>query len=236
MMLFENAGKVNWSSVKEALPVFLMCVFIPFTYSIFNGVVFGFGIYVILAVVTSPRAVVDKMKDLCGCATADDESSSPSARQHSFDSSRYSDYAQTLSFELNEIYSGGQPEADGSQTEGIVKDYHPLLGSAEPSSSSAAGVLSATTSSSGAEGGGDASTSKTAFVSRLPAASSKDVIWSGHSSSRRHSNSDVGSINSAHRTATGGGGGGGGLRSINAGIGSLLFPQSVEKPDWALDS
>lgn len=52
MMLFENADKVKWSSVKEALPVFILLIFIPFTYSIFNGVIFGFGIYSILFIFT----------------------------------------------------------------------------------------------------------------------------------------------------------------------------------------
>ena len=28
MMLFENAGKIDWTSVKESLPVFLMAIFI----------------------------------------------------------------------------------------------------------------------------------------------------------------------------------------------------------------
>lgn len=62
MMLFENAKNVNWSTVKEALPVFLMAIFIPFTFSIFNGVVFGYGIYLILFIFTDYEIFTKKMK------------------------------------------------------------------------------------------------------------------------------------------------------------------------------
>lgn len=62
MMLFENAKNVNWSTVKEALPVFLMAIFIPFTYSIFNGVLFGFGIYLILFLFTEQELFHKKFR------------------------------------------------------------------------------------------------------------------------------------------------------------------------------
>jgi adenine/guanine/hypoxanthine permease len=64
MMLFENAKNVNWSSIKEALPVFLMMIFIPFTYSIFNGVLFGLGIFLILYIATDHAKVKKKIKKL----------------------------------------------------------------------------------------------------------------------------------------------------------------------------
>jgi AGZA family xanthine/uracil permease-like MFS transporter len=51
LMLFENAGKVNWSNMKEALPVFLMTVFIHFTYSILNGVIVGFVIFLLFIII-----------------------------------------------------------------------------------------------------------------------------------------------------------------------------------------
>jgi adenine/guanine/hypoxanthine permease len=47
LFLFENAKNVNWSVMKESMPVFLMVVFIPYTFSIFNGVMFSFGSYLI---------------------------------------------------------------------------------------------------------------------------------------------------------------------------------------------
>lgn len=139
MMLFENAGKVNWASVKEALPVFLMCVFIPFTYSIFNGVVFGFGIYVILYFATSPRKLLVKVQMMCGCVdSADIDFGEIEARNNrlnrSFDSTRYSDYRQTLTFELNEIFTGGAlQDTDGGANEDDTRDavYRPLTSSAE---------------------------------------------------------------------------------------------------------
>lgn len=91
MMLFENAKNVNWSSVKEALPVFLMAIFIPFTYSIFNGVIFGFGIYLILFLFTEQelfhkkfRTLIKKLKTCCkaGCSSRRRRESGQQAYQH----------------------------------------------------------------------------------------------------------------------------------------------------------
>lgn len=61
MMLFENAGKVNWGNVKESLPVFLMSIFIPFTYSILNGVIVGVGMFCVLYLVTESDDDLDSL-------------------------------------------------------------------------------------------------------------------------------------------------------------------------------
>ncbi len=117
MMLFENAGKVNWSSVKEALPVFLMSVFIPFTYSIFNGVLFGFGIYAVLYLCTEHNAYLRITKQCrkylsCCCGSSEGDAaakSRTSGREYSGLSSAHSALHEEqqdlrdLSFELNEI-------------------------------------------------------------------------------------------------------------------------------------
>ena len=62
LMLFENAKNVNWSLIKEALPVFLMTIFIPFTYSIFNGVIYGYSIYIILFITTDYNIFIKKLQ------------------------------------------------------------------------------------------------------------------------------------------------------------------------------
>ena len=68
LMMFENASRVNWASVKESLPVFTLVVFIPFTYSIFIGIIFGFAIYITLAVFTGDRETYwRKIKRCCSC-------------------------------------------------------------------------------------------------------------------------------------------------------------------------
>jgi hypothetical protein len=56
LFMFENAGKVNWSVIRESLPVFIMTVFVPFTYSIFFGIFFGFAVHIIMLVFTEGAA------------------------------------------------------------------------------------------------------------------------------------------------------------------------------------
>ena len=61
MMLFENAEKVSWSSVKEALPVFIIMIFVPFTYSLFNGISFGLAVYIVLLIFTDKGFSLQKL-------------------------------------------------------------------------------------------------------------------------------------------------------------------------------
>ena len=41
LLLFENTRKVDWRTIKEALPVFVTAIFCAFTYSILYGVTYG---------------------------------------------------------------------------------------------------------------------------------------------------------------------------------------------------
>jgi hypothetical protein len=59
---FQNAGKVNWSNISEALPVFIMAIFVPFTYSIFNGVIFGFSVHLILLLCTGTGSATKRLR------------------------------------------------------------------------------------------------------------------------------------------------------------------------------
>ena len=42
--------------------MFIMAIFVPFTYSIFNGVVFGFGVYLVLLVCTDGTSLSKKLR------------------------------------------------------------------------------------------------------------------------------------------------------------------------------
>jgi AGZA family xanthine/uracil permease-like MFS transporter len=46
VILFQNVKRVDWSVIKEAVPAFCVLFFIPFTYSILQGVAFGYITYV----------------------------------------------------------------------------------------------------------------------------------------------------------------------------------------------
>ena len=52
LLLFENTGKVQWGSTKEALPVFITAIFTAFTFSVMHGVAFGIAIYVVMLIGT----------------------------------------------------------------------------------------------------------------------------------------------------------------------------------------
>lgn len=49
-MLFENAGKVNWGDVRESIPIFLVTALVPFTYSLFYGVIFGLCMHLVFKI------------------------------------------------------------------------------------------------------------------------------------------------------------------------------------------
>ncbi len=49
-ILFENAGKVNWTDVRESVPIFLITALVPFTYSLLYGVFFGLCMYLVFKV------------------------------------------------------------------------------------------------------------------------------------------------------------------------------------------
>jgi len=61
LMLFENAEKVSWGAIKEAIPVFIIMIFVPFTYSLFNGILFGSVVYIILLLFTDKNFSLEKI-------------------------------------------------------------------------------------------------------------------------------------------------------------------------------
>jgi AGZA family xanthine/uracil permease-like MFS transporter len=49
--MMRNVGRIDWKDPQEYLPAFLTIVLIPFTFSITDGIAFGFISYVLLSVV-----------------------------------------------------------------------------------------------------------------------------------------------------------------------------------------
>ena len=52
-ILFENATKVNWTDVRESVPIFLVTAIVPFTNSIFYGAICGLFMHVLFLACTS---------------------------------------------------------------------------------------------------------------------------------------------------------------------------------------
>jgi hypothetical protein len=52
VILFQNVQKLNWKLITESMPAYFVLFFIPFTYSILQGVAIGYVIYLILGVFT----------------------------------------------------------------------------------------------------------------------------------------------------------------------------------------
>ena len=52
MVLFANVQKIQWSDYQHAYPAFITLFFIPFTYSIVRGVIYGWIAYLILTLMT----------------------------------------------------------------------------------------------------------------------------------------------------------------------------------------
>jgi len=52
VLMMEAFAKIAWDDLEEALPAFFTVVFMPFSYSISNGIAAGFIFYVITKIVT----------------------------------------------------------------------------------------------------------------------------------------------------------------------------------------
>jgi hypothetical protein len=52
IVLFQNVQKLNWKLITDSTPAYVVLFFIPFTYSILQGVVIGFIVYLTLGVLT----------------------------------------------------------------------------------------------------------------------------------------------------------------------------------------
>ncbi len=50
VFMIKGAAKVNWSDFEEALPCFLTIVMMPFSYSISDGIGFGFISYTVIKI------------------------------------------------------------------------------------------------------------------------------------------------------------------------------------------
>ncbi len=53
--------KVNWSQFEDALPAFLALIIIPFTYSITQGIIWGFLSWTIIKLVLGKKEEVPVM-------------------------------------------------------------------------------------------------------------------------------------------------------------------------------
>ena len=60
-LMMSEVAEIDWSDLLEGLPAFMIVAGVPFTYSISNGIGFGFIAYVIVAVVTGQ---IKKVKPL----------------------------------------------------------------------------------------------------------------------------------------------------------------------------
>src|SRR5262249_7502772 len=49
--MMRNVARIEWSDPMEYIPAFVTIVFIPFTFSITDGIAFGFITYVVLSVI-----------------------------------------------------------------------------------------------------------------------------------------------------------------------------------------
>jgi hypothetical protein len=52
IILFQNVQKLNWKLITDSTPAYVVLFFIPFTYSILQGVVIGYIVYLLLGVLT----------------------------------------------------------------------------------------------------------------------------------------------------------------------------------------
>jgi AGZA family xanthine/uracil permease-like MFS transporter len=50
--MMRNVGRIEWDDPLEYLPAFITMAFIPFTFSITDGIAFGFISYVLLSLVS----------------------------------------------------------------------------------------------------------------------------------------------------------------------------------------
>lgn len=51
-LLFQNVLRVDWKYVRDSTPAFIVLFFIPFTYSVIQGVILGYAVYVCVGLFT----------------------------------------------------------------------------------------------------------------------------------------------------------------------------------------
>mmetsp|Transcript_51708 Transcript_51708/g.102129 ORF Transcript_51708/g.102129 Transcript_51708/m.102129 type:complete len:399 (+) Transcript_51708:1-1197(+) len=52
LVLFQNVNRIDWRNVADAAPAFVVLFYIPFTYSIIQGVILGYVMYVAITICT----------------------------------------------------------------------------------------------------------------------------------------------------------------------------------------
>ncbi|KAJ1436698.1 hypothetical protein B484DRAFT_428514 [Ochromonadaceae sp. CCMP2298] len=52
LILFQNANRIDWRNVSDSAPAFMVLFFIPFTYSIIQGVILGYVMYISITLCT----------------------------------------------------------------------------------------------------------------------------------------------------------------------------------------
>ena len=65
-LMMSEVIEIDWSDLLESFPAFMIIAGVPFTYSISNGIGFGFIAYVLVAAVTGQ---IRKVKPLMWVAT-----------------------------------------------------------------------------------------------------------------------------------------------------------------------
>ena len=55
-LLFQNVNRIDWSDLKDAAPAFCVLFFIPFMYSVVEGVLMGYYIYLLIGLCTGDLA------------------------------------------------------------------------------------------------------------------------------------------------------------------------------------
>ena len=55
-LLFQNVNRIDWSDIKDAAPAFCVLFFIPFMYSVVEGVLMGYYVYLLIGLCTGDIA------------------------------------------------------------------------------------------------------------------------------------------------------------------------------------
>jgi hypothetical protein len=51
-LLFQNVNRIDWSNLKDSAPAFCVLFFIPFMYSVVEGVLMGYYVYIFIGIFT----------------------------------------------------------------------------------------------------------------------------------------------------------------------------------------
>ena len=57
-MMMSEAVEIDWNNVQDAFPAFCVIIGVPLTYSISNGIGFGFIAYCFIALITGKAKII----------------------------------------------------------------------------------------------------------------------------------------------------------------------------------